>query len=179
MKRTLNVLFLCTGNSARSIIAEAILNDRGAHRFKGFSAGSHPKGEVHPVALKLLNDLGHDTFDLHAKSWDAFAGPGAPKLDVIITVCDRAAAETCPVWPGHPASAHWGMPDPVTVAGGAAEAIAVFADTYRLLANRISAFVELPIASLGTEALKQRLTEIGERAKVESAVRNPNRKRSR
>ena len=179
MERTYNVLFLCTGNSARSIIAEAILNRQGTARFNGFSAGSHPTGEVHPCAVELLNDFGHDISGAWSKSWDEFVGPSAPQMDFILTVCDRAAAEACPVWPGHPATAHWGIPDPAAAAGGVAEMNAVLADTYRLLANCVSALVELPIASLNRLALQQRLEQIGELADVASANRSPIEKRFR
>ncbi|MCT8998791.1 arsenate reductase ArsC [Chelativorans intermedius] len=156
-----NVLFLCTGNSARSILAEAILNRLGAGRFRAFSAGSQPKGEVHPYALALLDRMNHDTAFARSKSWDEFAGPDAPKMDFVFTVCDNAAAETCPVWPGQPMTAHWGVPDPAAVEGTEAEKHYAFADAYRMLSNRISIFTSLPLASLDRLALQKRLDAIG------------------
>ncbi len=156
-----NVLFLCTGNSARSIIAEACLKREGQGRFTAFSAGSHPKGEVHPHAIELLKRLNHDTSGFRSKSWEEFAVPGAPKMDFVFTVCDQAAAEACPVWPGQPMTAHWGVPDPAAVEGSEPEKALAFADTYRMLNNRISIFVNLPIASLDKLALQKRLTDIG------------------
>ena len=156
-----NVLFLCTGNSARSILAEAILNREGLGRFRGFSAGSHPKGEVHPYALDLLQRLNHDTAGARSKSWDEFTVPGAPPMDFVFTVCDQAAAEECPYWPGQPMTAHWGVPDPAAAAGNEAERRLAFAETYRMLRNRISIFVSLPLASIDKLALRERLTEIG------------------
>jgi protein-tyrosine-phosphatase len=156
------VLFLCTGNSARSIIAECIMNRIGAGRFVAYSAGSHPKGEVHPQALALLNALDYDISGLRSKAWDEFAAPGAPELDFIMTVCDNAAGETCPVWPGHPAQAHWGVPDPAAVSGSPSEIAAAFADTYRMLNNRIGLFTALPIESLGRIAVKRHMDEIGQ-----------------
>jgi len=157
-----NVLFLCTGNSARSILAEAILEREGMGRFRAFSAGSQPKGEVHPRALALLEKLNHDVSDLRSKSWEEFAGPDAPKLDFVFTVCDRAAAETCPVWPGQPISAHWGLPDPAAVEGSEAEIGLAFLDTYRMMRNRISIFVNLPLSQLDRLSLQKRLDEIGQ-----------------
>jgi arsenate reductase len=159
--RTYNVLFLCTGNSARSIIAECVLNRLGAGRFRAHSAGSFPKGAVHPYALDLLARAGYPTAGLRSKSWDEFAKPGAPPLDFVFTVCDRAAAEVCPVWPGQPMSAHWGLPDPAAAEGNEAERRLAFADTHRMLVNRISVLVSLPIASLDRLSLQSRLTEIG------------------
>ena len=156
-----NVLFLCTGNSARSIIAEAIINRVGTGKFKGFSAGSHPKGEVHPYALQLLKNLNHDTSFARSKDWNEFAMPGAPAMHFVFTVCDNAAAEACPVWPGQPMTAHWGLPDPADVEGTAAEKHLAFAETYRMLNNRISIFASLPLASLDRLALQKRLDEIG------------------
>ena len=156
-----NVLFLCTGNSARSILAEAILNRLGASRFRAYSAGSQPKGEVHPYALQLLKTANHDTSFARSKSWDEFATPGAPKMDFVFTVCDSAAEETCPVWPGQPMTAHWGVPDPAAVEGTDAEKHFAFADTYRMLTNRISIFTSLPISSLDRLALEKRLRDIG------------------
>ncbi len=156
-----NVLFLCTGNSARSIIAEAILNRVGQGRFKAFSAGSQPKGEVHPYALQLLKSLNHDTSFARSKSWEEFAAPGAPKMNFVFTVCDNAAMEACPVWPGQPMTAHWGVPDPAAVEGTEAEKHLAFADTYRMLNNRISIFTSLPMNTLDKLALQKRLNEIG------------------
>ena len=154
-----NVLFLCTGNSARSILAEALLNRDGKGRFRAYSAGSFPKGEVHPQALALLGDLGFETGDLRSKSWDEFAGPGAPKLDFIFTVCDNAAGETCPIWPGKPMNAHWGIEDPAAVAGpGQREA---FEHALHYLSNRISLFLALPHQAIDEMAMERKLKEIG------------------
>ncbi len=161
-KRLFNVLFLCTGNSARSIMAECILNKLGSGRFKAFSAGSHPKGEVRPESIALLKGLHYDVSDLRSKSWSEFAKPGAPHLDFVFTVCDDAASEECPVWPGQPMTAHWGVPDPVKAMGSGAEIALAFADAYRMLNNRISLFVALPFRSLDTLALKKRLDAIGQ-----------------
>ena len=158
-----NVLFLCTGNSARSILAEAILNRVGAGRFKAFSAGSQPKGKVHPYALQLLKSLNHDTSFARSKSWEEFAVPGAPEMNFVFTVCDNAAMEACPVWPGQPISAHWGVPDPAAVDGTEAEKHLAFAEAYRMLDNRISIFVNLPMKTIGKLALQARLHEIGRR----------------
>jgi arsenate reductase (thioredoxin) len=159
--RVFNVLFLCTGNSARSILAEAVLNRLGGGRFRGYSAGSHPQGVVHPETLKLLERNRYDTAALRSKSWDEFAAPNAPPLDFVFTVCDNAAGEACPVWPGQPVTAHWGLPDPAAVSGGDAERALAFADALRMLTNRISLFVSLPLASLDKLALQHRLDEIG------------------
>lgn len=156
-----NVLFLCTGNSARSILAEAILNRVGSGRFKAFSAGSHPKGEVHPYALQLLKSLNHDTSFARSKDWSEFAAPGAPEMNFVFTVCDNAANESCPVWPGQPMTAHWGVPDPAEVEGTEAEKHLAFADTYRMMNNRISIFTSLPMNTLDKLALQRRLDEIG------------------
>lgn len=156
-----NVLILCTGNSARSILAEAILNREGAGRFKAYSAGSQPKGEPNPHALSLLNDLGYDTTEFRSKSWDEFATPDAPKMDFIITVCDSAAGEVCPYWPGHPLVAHWGISDPASVEGTDAEKRAAFMEAYRRLTTRMSEFVNLDVDNLDLARLKQRLNEIG------------------
>lgn len=158
---TRNVLFLCTGNSARSIIAESILNKDGAPRFRGFSAGSHPKGEPHPLALDLLRRQGHDITTLRSKSWEDFVGPDAPQPDFVITVCDRAAAEPCPIWPGQPLTAHWGMPDPAEATGNEAERVLAFAETFRILSRRIELMLALPIASLDQLALNRELRQIG------------------
>ncbi|GEO83119.1 MULTISPECIES: arsenate reductase ArsC [Alphaproteobacteria] len=157
-----NVLFLCTGNSARSILAESCLNREGRGRFTAYSAGSHPKGEVHPMAIELLKRANYDTSGLRSKSWEEFAVPCAPKMDFVFTVCDAAAAEACPVWPGQPMTAHWGVPDPAAVEGSDTEKALAFADAYRMLNNRISIFVNLPIASLDRLALQKRLTDIGQ-----------------
>jgi arsenate reductase len=157
--RVRKVLFLCTGNSARSILAEALLNRMGKGRFRAFSAGSFPKGEVHPEALRLLTRLGFDTDGLRSKSWDEFAAEGAPPLDFILTVCDDAAGETCPIWPGHPMSAHWGIEDPARVEGeGQPQA---FERAFAFLRNRISLFLALPIESLDRMSLHARIGEIG------------------
>ena len=146
VNRTRNVLFLCTGNSARSILAEAILNRDGAGRFRAFSAGSFPKGEVHPAAIELLNELGFDTSGFRSKSWDEFAAPDAPEIDLIFTVCDNAAGETCPVWPGKPVTAHWGIEDPAAVDGPQQER--AFEQAFRELHRRISLFLAVPLDSL-------------------------------
>lgn len=156
-----NVLFLCTGNSARSILAEAILNRVGQGRFRAFSAGSQPKGEVHPYALDLLKSLNHDTSFARSKSWEEFAVPDAPPMNFVFTVCDNAAAEACPVWPGQPMTAHWGVPDPAAAEGTEAEKRLAFADAYRMLNNRISIFVSLPMGTLDKLSLQKRLDEIG------------------
>ncbi len=159
--RPFTVLFLCTGNSSRSIMAEAILNRQGRGRFKAYSAGSFPKGEVNPHALTLLDTLGYDTAGLRSKSWDEFAKPGAPAFDFIFTVCDDAAGETCPVWPGHPMSAHWGIPDPAKAAGTPAEISLAFDDAYRMLSRRIEVFIALPFSTLDRLVLQSKLHEIG------------------
>jgi protein-tyrosine-phosphatase len=157
----LNVLFLCTGNSARSILAEAILNRLGAGKFRGYSAGSHPAGAVNPQALHLLRKARYDVSKLRSKSWDEFAAPGAPKLDFVFTVCDDAANEICPIWPGQPMSAHWGLPDPVKAQGTEAERNLAFADTMRMLTQRIDIFVNLPFDRLSKLSLQEQLDEIG------------------
>ncbi len=157
------VLFLCTGNSARSILGEAILDRLGEGRFKAYSAGSHPRGAVHPNARALLEAMNYDTAGLRSKSWDEFAAPGAPALDFVFTVCDDAAGEMCPVWPGQPITAHWGLPDPAAVEGSPAEVAAAFAETYRMLQQRLLAFVALPIASLDRMSLQNRLNALGDR----------------
>jgi len=158
---TLNVLFLCTGNSARSIIAEAILNRSGAGRFRAYSAGSLPTGTVNPNALKLLRALNHATDDLRSKDWQEFAGDNAPVMDFVFTVCDQAGSEVCPIWPGQPMSAHWGVPDPAALQGSDAEIAAAFAETYRMMNNRIEVFVNLPMTLLDKLSLKQKLDQIG------------------
>ena len=156
-----NVLFLCTGNSARSILAEAILNREGQGRFKAFSAGSHPTGKVNPNAVALLEKLNYQTGFARSKSWDEFAVPGAPQMQFVFTVCDSAAAEACPIWPGQPMSAHWGVPDPAAATGTEAEIRLAFSEAYRMLERRISIFVNLPIASIDRLALQRRLDDIG------------------
>lgn len=161
MDRTFHVLFLCTGNSARSILAEAILNKEGHGAFRAYSAGSFPKGKVHSQALALLNSLNFDTSGLRSKSWDEFARADAPALDFVFTVCDNAANEVCPVWPGKPMTAHWGVPDPAAVEGSPAEVGAAFADTYRMLHNRIAVFTSLPFDKLNRMSLTARVREIG------------------
>ena len=159
--RPFNVLFLCTGNSARSLLAEAILNREGMDRFHAYSAGSHPKGAPLPYTIDLLKRLNHDVSQVRSKSWDEFAAPGAPRLDFVFTVCDQAAAEQCPYWPGQPMTAHWGMPDPAAVTGNEAEKRLAFSEAYRMLRNRISIFVSLPMGSLDKLALQERLDSIG------------------
>jgi protein-tyrosine-phosphatase len=156
-----NVLFLCTGNSARSIIAESILNRVGAGQFRAHSAGSQPKGRVNPHTIRLLRSLDYDTSTPRSKSWSEFAQPGAPALDFVFTVCDNAAGEACPVWPGQPMTAHWGVPDPAAATGSEAEIAMAFKDAYRMLHQRIAIFVSLPIKSLDHLCLQQRLKEIG------------------
>jgi arsenate reductase (thioredoxin) len=159
--RPLNVLFLCTHNSARSIIAECVMSRLGGTRFKAYSAGSQPSGWVHPFALELLRQLNYDTSKLRSKSWEEFAGPGAAQLDFVFTVCDNAANEVCPVWPGQPMSAHWGLPDPSEVEGTESERRFAFADTHRMLYQRIGIFTNLPLSSLDKLSLQRRLDDIG------------------
>mgnify|MGYP001247286522 FL=1 len=159
--RTFNVLFLCTGNSARSILSEALLNKRGQGQFRAFSAGSHPAGRVNPYALELLRKMGYSTDGLRSKSWDEFAAPGAPELDFVFTVCDNAAGEVCPMWPGQPITAHWGIPDPAAVDGTDEQKRKAFEDAFRILERRISLFLSLPIRSLEQLVLQERLSEIG------------------
>jgi arsenate reductase len=158
---TYNVLFLCTGNSARSIIAEAIMNKIAPHRFHAWSAGSHPKGVVNPHALDLLKRLDFDSSVFRSKPWDEFARPDSPPLHFVITVCDSAAGEVCPVWPGQPMTAHWGMPDPAAVEGTPAEVALAFAETYRMLNNRIGAFANLKMSGLDRMSLQKQVTDIG------------------
>jgi arsenate reductase len=160
-REPLNVLFLCTGNSARSIMAEAILNRLGAGKFKAYSAGSHPTGKVNPLALNLLRKLNYDVSNLRSKSWDEFAAPDAPKLDFVFTVCDDAANEVCPAWPGQPMTAHWGLPDPAKATGTEAERAFAFDDCYRMLNQRIGIFVSLPLDKLSKLSLQQKLEGIG------------------
>lgn len=159
--RIYNVLFLCTGNSARSIIAETILNKDGAGRFRAFSAGSHPAGLVNPLALEVLAEEGFSTEGLRSKSWDEFAAHGAPDMDFVFTVCDNAAGEVCPVWPGHPMTAHWGIEDPARAVGTHFQQKAAFITAARYLKNRITAFLALPLATIDRMALTSQLREIG------------------
>ncbi len=156
-----NVLFLCTGNSARSILAEALLNRMGDGRFRAWSAGSDPKGTVHPLAIALLAEQGLPTAGLRSKSWDEFAQPGAPQFDFIITVCDNAAGEVCPVWPGQPMTAHWGIPDPAAAGGGDGEKRKAFATAYRQLQARLAPFVNLPLDRMDRLSLRRELEQIG------------------
>ena len=156
-----NVLFLCTGNSARSIFAEALLNRIGEGKFKAYSAGSFPKGQVNPRTLAMLERYGFATKELRSKSWDEFAGPGAPELDFVITVCDDAANETCPIWPGHPVTAHWGVPDPSRAEGGEEKIASAFLNAYLLLQLRVELFTNLPTRNLDHIALRHHLHEIG------------------
>jgi len=156
-----NVLFLCTGNSARSILGEAILNKEGKGRFLAWSAGSRPKGEVHPLAIAELEALGYSTENLSSKSWEVFSGPDAPQMDFIFTVCDDAAGEACPVWIGHPVTAHWGIEDPAAVEGSEAQKQRAFAQAARFLRNRIAAFLNLPLATIDRMAVQNHLKEIG------------------
>jgi arsenate reductase len=167
-----NVLFLCTGNSSRSIMAEAILNRAGHGRFRAFSAGSHPTGRVHPYALDLLQKLNYDVSGARSKSWAEFEAADAPRLDFVFTVCDDAAAETCPVWPGQPMTAHWGVPDPAAATGNEAQVRLAFADALRMLTNRINIFVSLPLKSLDQLTLQKRLESIG-KIKDEDAGNSP------
>lgn len=159
--RTFNVLFLCTGNSARSVLAESILTKDGAGRFRAFSAGSQPKGAVHPLALKVLQSLGYPIDGLRSKNWDEFAVADAPVMDFVFTVCDNAAGEACPVWPGQPMTAHWGIEDPAGVEGTDLQKEAAFVSAFRHLKNRITAFSALPVASLDKTSLRAKLSEIG------------------
>ena len=158
-----NVLFLCTGNSARSILAEAYLNTAGAGRFRAYSAGSHPTGKVNPFAVELLRKKGISTDGLRSKSWDEFAGPGAPALDFVFTVCDNAAGEACPLWPGQPVTAHWGVPDPAAVAGSEEEKRRAFLGAFTTLSSRIRLLLELPVARLDAHSLRKSLDDIGRR----------------
>jgi len=160
--RVYNVLFLCTGNSARSVLAEVLLAARSEGRFRTFSAGSHPNGTVNPLTLRTLELAGLPTEGLRSKSWDEFAVPGAPVMDFVFTVCDNAAGEVCPVWPGQPVSAHWGFEDPAAATGTEAERLAVFADVFRQIDRRVSAFAALPIASLDRLALKREVDRLGQ-----------------
>jgi len=159
--RIYNVLFLCTGNSARSIIGEAVLNHVGEGRFRGFSAGSTPKGTLHPMTLEVLDAAGIPTEGLRSKAWDEFAAPDAPRMDFVFTVCDNAAGESCPVWPGQPMTAHWGIEDPAAADGPGFRRQAAFEDALRFMRNRIGAFVNLPLASIDRLALQSKLRGIG------------------
>lgn len=168
--RPYNVLFLCTGNSARSVLAEAILQRAGAGKFNAFSAGSMPKGEVHPELIALLKRLNYDTSGFRSKSWDEFAKPNSPPLDFIFTVCDNAAGEVCPIWPGQPMTAHWGLPDPAAATGSSVEIARAFANTYGALQNRIAVFTNLPFEALDRLSLQSRLDGIGRADELNSEV---------
>ena len=161
MDRPYNVLFLCTGNSARSVIAEAVMNREGRGKFVAYSAGSQPKGQVHPYTLDLLRRMNFDVSQFRSKSWLEFSASDAPPLDFVFTVCDNAAGETCPIWPGQPMTAHWGIPDPAAATGSEAEIRLAFADAFRMLSNRISLFTSLPLRSLDKMALQRQLDAIG------------------
>jgi arsenate reductase len=169
-EKTYNVLFLCTGNSARSILAEALMNNLGAGRFKAYSAGSMPTGRVNPHTQPIVERLGFEFSDFRSKAWDEFAQPGAPPLDFIFTVCDNAAGEVCPIWPGRPMTAHWGLPDPAAVQGTEAEIAAAFADTARMLGNRIRVVLSLPLGTLDRMSLQAKLREIGQTGAEIAAV---------
>lgn len=173
MAAVYNVLFLCTGNSARSIMAEAILNRAGMGKFRAFSAGSHPKHHVHPETVRLLQSLHYDTSALRSKSWSEFAAPGAPVLNFVFTVCDNAAGETCPVWPGQPMTAHWGIPDPADATGTPAELALAFKDAYRMLDRRIGIFVSLPLHSLDKLTLQNKLRDIGRMSDATAKAAEP------
>ncbi|ABL68330.1 arsenate reductase ArsC [Paracoccus denitrificans] len=168
-RRLFNVLFLCTGNSARSIIAESVLRQDGGGRFRAFSAGSRPRGEVHPTARGVLENFHYPTEGLRSKSWDEFAGADAPVMDFVFTVCDQAAGETCPLWPRQPISAHWGVPDPAAATGTGLEREMAFIDTLRIMRNRISVFTALPMATLNRASLTARLHQIGQSQGATSA----------
>ena len=159
--KVFNVLFLCTGNSARSIMAESVLTKDGAGRFRAFSAGSQPKSEVNPLAVETLRTMGYPTAGLRSKSWDEFDAPGAPQMDFVITVCDNAAGEVCPIWPGHPIKAHWGIEDPAALAGTTTQKRAAFATAFRYLRNRIRLFAALPMDKLERSLLVDNVREIG------------------
>lgn len=165
-EKTYNVLFLCTGNSARSIMAEALVTTLGKGRFRGFSAGSHPGGTVNPFAIEQVKNTGYPVENLRSKSWDEFAAPDAPQMDFIITVCDNAAGETCPYWPGHPLTAHWGFEDPAAVAGTDEEKRAAFSKIFRQILSRVNVFVNLPLHILDKNAIRQEIKAIGETAVV-------------
>ncbi|HZL52277.1 MAG TPA: arsenate reductase ArsC [Terracidiphilus sp.] len=161
MPKPYNVLILCTGNSARSIIGEALFNTMGAGRFKAYSAGSHPTGRVNPFAIEQVRALGYPVENLRSKSWDEFAAPGAPQLDFVITVCDNAAGETCPLWPGQPITAHWGFPDPAAVKGTDDEKRAAFAQILRQMRNRVQLFLSLPLETLDSLAIEKKMRNLG------------------
>ena len=163
MQRRYNILFLCTGNSARSIMAEAILNRKGPPNFAGYSAGSHPKGEIHPAALRQIENAKLPTTGLHSKSWEEFAKPDAPHLDFVFTVCDNAAKEVCPIWPGQPMTAHWGIPDPAAVEGSQEQIDRAFLDAFTILDQRINLFLCLPLSSLDKLAIKKEIDQIGQK----------------
>jgi arsenate reductase len=171
-ERQFNVLFLCTGNSARSVMAEALLRKLGGGRFNAFSAGSHPKGSVNPFALRVLGSYGFPTEGYRSKSWDEFAVPGAPVMDFVFTVCDSAAGEACPVWPGQPMTAHWGIEDPAAVEGSDIEKEKAFVTAFKYLRNRISIFISLPVTSLDKMALGAKLHEIGRMEGATARARN-------
>ena len=161
MPKPYNILILCTGNSARSIIGEALFNTIGAGRFRAYSAGSHPTGRVNPFAIEQVRALGYPIVNLRSKSWDEFAAPGAPQLDFVITVCDNAAGETCPLWPGQPVTAHWGFPDPAAVMGTDDEKRAAFALTLRQMRNRVQLFISLPLETLDSLAIENKMRDLG------------------
>jgi arsenate reductase len=161
MQKPYNILVLCTGNSARSIIGEALFNTMGTGRFKAYSAGSHPTGRVNPFAIEQVRELGYPVENLRSKSWDEFAAPGAPELDFVVTVCDKAAGEMCPLWPGQPVTAHWGFPDPAAVEGTDEEKRAFFAKTLRQMRNRVQLFLSLPLESLDRLAIEKKMRDIG------------------
>ncbi len=156
-----NILVLCTGNSARSIMGEALFNTLGAGRFKAYSAGSHPSGRVNPFAIEQARALGYPTENLRSKSWDEFAVPGAPEMDFVITVCDNAAGEACPLWPGKPVTAHWGFPDPAAVVGTDEQKRAAFAQTLRQMRHRVQLFLSLPLDTLDRMAIENRMRDLG------------------
>jgi arsenate reductase (thioredoxin) len=162
MPRQYNILVLCTGNSARSIMGEALFNTLGAGRFRAYSAGSHPAGRVNPFAIEQVRALGYPVENLRSKSWDEFAAPGAPELDFVITVCDKAAGEMCPLWPGQPITAHWGFPDPAAVEGSDEEKRTAFAQTLRQMRNRVQLFLSLPLETLDTLAIEKKMRAIGQ-----------------
>lgn len=161
LQRPYNILVLCTGNSARSIIGEALFNTMGAGRFQAFSAGSHPSGRVNPFAIEQVQALGYPVDNLRSKSWDEFALPGAPEMDFVVTVCDNAAGEVCPLWPGQPVTAHWGFPDPAAVVGTDEEKRAAFAQTLRQIRNRVQLFLSLPLETLDRMAIENRMRDLG------------------
>jgi protein-tyrosine-phosphatase len=167
--RPYNVLFLCTGNSARSILAESLMTHWGGGKFRGFSAGSHPKGTVHPIAIDLLRQMKLPTEGLRSKAWDEFAAPGAEPLDFVFTVCDNAAGEACPYWPGQPMTAHWGVPDPAAVEGSDTDKWIAFRQAFQALENRIKIFASLPLQTLDRLKLKERLDAIGKSSPQESS----------